>query len=69
VEIFLRILTLGTKTKKIVHLGTYLQQNKIHGLKPKIHEHTGTKRSIKPLQYYIIVDCIWMDQLPVIVRS
>jgi hypothetical protein len=25
-----------------------LQQNKIQGLKPKIHEHTGTKRSIKP---------------------
>jgi hypothetical protein len=25
-----------------------LQQNKIQGLKQKIHEHTGTKRSIKP---------------------
>jgi hypothetical protein len=27
-----------------------LQQKKIHGLKPKIREHTGTKRSFKPFK-------------------
>jgi hypothetical protein len=28
-----------------------LQQNKIQGLKPKLREHTGTKRSIKPILF------------------
>ena len=47
-----------------------MQQNKIQGLKPKIHEHTGTKRSIKPIdieknQRYIkewvieMIDDVW----------
>ena len=52
--IFLRILVLRTKTKRFEHTRTDLQQKEIHGLKPKIREHTGTKRSIKPINYYNI---------------
>jgi hypothetical protein len=44
----LRILTLGIKTNFFLHSRTYLQQNKIYGLKQKIHQHTRIKRSIKP---------------------
>jgi hypothetical protein len=47
-QIFLRIFTLRTKSKKVIHSGTYLQQNEIQGLKPKIYEHTETEKSIKP---------------------
>jgi hypothetical protein len=32
-QIFLRILALGTKIKKFAHAGTNLQQKKIQGLK------------------------------------
>jgi hypothetical protein len=40
---FLRILVLRTKTKRFENKRTNLQQKKIHELKPKKRELTGTK--------------------------
>jgi hypothetical protein len=45
VQIFLGILTLGTKTNKFCIFGDLFATKKIEGLKPKIPKHTKTKRS------------------------
>jgi hypothetical protein len=38
----------GLKSTNFVHSETYLQHKNIHGLKPKICEHTGIKKPFKP---------------------
>jgi hypothetical protein len=47
-RIFLQILALGTKIKKIALARTNLQQKEMQGLKPKIYELTETKMIFKP---------------------
>jgi hypothetical protein len=46
---FLRILVLGTKTKRFEHTWMNSQEKKIHRLKQKNRKLTGTKMIFKPL--------------------